>query len=298
MLVFSAFAVLTTMTTTRRHGHQRSMSSVDISELYAIDERPADVDDVRKVVTRHLEHAAIYDQSRPAAKHTLAAFRLFEEKFQRYLDESETAKPRVIVDGGCGLARSTHQLAQLYPETLVVGVDRSAQRLERGGAKRDSENKLLLRAELGDFWRLIAKDDTIRDHIFHTTLLYPNPYPKREHLKRRWYGHPVFPTLLATAGQGITLRATWRTYLDEFALALTIAADYGDPNAQRLLDTTPTLVNGDLSLLRPHTLENHLSNSDNAMTHFEAKYISAAMPLYELQIGRPLLHLPLHPPNY
>jgi tRNA (guanine-N7-)-methyltransferase len=50
-------------------------------------------------------------------------------------------------------------------------------------------------------------------------LLYPNPSPKPEHLKRRWHAHPIFPTLLACA-ETLELRTNWAIYAQEFALAL------------------------------------------------------------------------------
>jgi tRNA (guanine-N7-)-methyltransferase len=49
-------------------------------------------------------------------------------------------------------------------------------------------------------------------------ILYPNPYPKAEHFKRRWHGHPCFP-FLAKLSRQIELRSNWSLYLDEFAQA-------------------------------------------------------------------------------
>ena len=62
------------------------------------------------------------------------------------------------------------------------------QAFESRGVLRDSPppNLLLLRAELSDFWTEVAyHSDWIIAHHF---LLYPNPYPKHKHLKRRWHG--------------------------------------------------------------------------------------------------------------
>ncbi len=53
-------------------------------------------------------------------------------------------------------------------------------------------------------------------------LLYPNPWPKSAHLKRRWHGHPVFPHLLALGGE-LEARSNWRLYLEELAAALALA---------------------------------------------------------------------------
>ena len=52
-----------------------------------------------------------------------------------------------------------------------------------------------------------------------TLFLYPNPWPKKKHLGRRWHGAPVFPALVKLGGE-LEMRSNWQTYLDEFALAL------------------------------------------------------------------------------
>lgn len=51
-------------------------------------------------------------------------------------------------------------------------------------------------------------------------LLYPNPWPKKAQLGRRWHGHPVFPTIVALGGV-VECRSNWQTYIDEFGAALT-----------------------------------------------------------------------------
>ena len=51
--------------------------------------------------------------------------------------------------------------------------------------------------------------------------LYPNPWPKAEHLKRRWHAHPVFPKILKTTKK-IILRTDWEIYAEEFKKTLEI----------------------------------------------------------------------------
>lgn len=79
------------------------------------------------------------------------------------------------------------------------------------------KNMLLLRADLVDFWILASRDNAwiVDAHFF----LYPNPYPKRSQLRRRWHGHPVFPVMLRLGGK-ITVRSNWRVYLEEMCLAV------------------------------------------------------------------------------
>lgn len=125
----------------------------------------------------------------------------------------------LILDSGCGSGESTRRIARMWPDCLVIGVDKSAARLRRGGAgalPRREDNLVLVRAELASFWRLCrAAGWRLQRHY----LLYPNPWPKPRHLGRRWHAHPVFPDLVRLGGE-LELRSNWRVYADEFAFAL------------------------------------------------------------------------------
>lgn len=125
--------------------------------------------------------------------------------------------PKIVLDAGCGNGLSTAALAQRFPDCMVLGVDRSASRLRRSG--RLPGNATLLRADLADFWRLAREAGWALQHHF---LLYPNPWPKPAHLKRRWHAHPVWPDLLGLGGR-LELRTNFAIYAEEFALALEIA---------------------------------------------------------------------------
>ncbi|HZP65905.1 MAG TPA: methyltransferase domain-containing protein [Rudaea sp.] len=128
-----------------------------------------------------------------------------------------------VLDAGCGTGEGTFALARRFADRTVLGVDKSAVRLATGfrrcAAGQAPANAVLLHCELVDFWQLAA---AARLRCTHQYLLYPNPWPKPEHLKRRWHAHPVFPTLLALGG-ALELRTNWRVYADEFRAALTIA---------------------------------------------------------------------------
>ena len=81
------------------------------------------------------------------------------------------------------------------------------------------DNLLLARADLVDSWRQMA---TAEWHIEQHFLLYPNPWPRPDQVKRRWHGHPVFPALIAISNN-IELRTNWKIYVYEFNQALEIA---------------------------------------------------------------------------
>ena len=156
-------------------------------------------------VARHLSHPFM----KPIAPHSLAAFE------QANAQIHAQNKP-VIFDACCGVGASSVRLAQLHPDKLVIGIDKSAHRLEKKPHSAAPDNLLLLRADLNDMWRLAywAKWPVAQQAIF-----YPNPWPKSEHLGRRWHGAPVFPYIVALGGT-LTMRSNWKVYLQEFALAL------------------------------------------------------------------------------
>ena len=134
-----------------------------------------------------------------------------------------------VLDAGCGTGASTFVLARRHPSRLVLGVDKSAVRLEIGQQEIDAGtapgNAILLRCELVDFWQLAAAAGLRCERQY---LLYPNPWPKPDQLMRRWHAHPVLPSLLALGGT-IELRTNWRVYAEEFAEALQLARRLARP---------------------------------------------------------------------
>lgn len=128
----------------------------------------------------------------------------------------------LILDSGCGTGVSTRWLATAFPDSLVIGIDRSEKRLAR--APDLPPNACLVRAELADFWRL-AKSAGWSLHRHY--LLYPNPWPKPAHIKHRWHAHPVWPDLLALGGL-LELRTNFRIYAEEFAFALELSGYLAD----------------------------------------------------------------------
>lgn len=163
---------------------------------------------LQHLIERHL--AAPYQK--PVMAHNRAAFAQFLQHWR------SAGEPPLILDAGCGVGLSTYHLATQSPHCLVLGVDQSADRIDRQTLWPGPlpPNALLLRAELADFWRLMLAE---RIPVARHYLLYPNPWPKIGHLGRRWHGHPVFPAAIALGGV-IECRSNWPIYIDEFAAAL------------------------------------------------------------------------------
>jgi tRNA (guanine-N7-)-methyltransferase len=109
-------------------------------------------------------------------------------------------------------------------------------------------NAVLLHCELVDFWQLAAAAGLRCERQF---LLYPNPWPKAEHLMRRWHAHPVFPAILALGG-AIELRTNWNVYAEEFAAALRLAGI--DPQVELFKPPSPLTPFERKYLLSGHSL--------------------------------------------
>lgn len=177
------------------------------------------------VVRRHLRQPS----RKPIARHNREAFAALE---QRLADD-----PRpLVLDSFCGTGHSTAALAARHRRHLVVGIDKSAHRLQRhvGG---EADNYLLLRAECEDIWQQVVQRGWVVDYHY---ILYPNPWPKAAHLQRRVHGHASFPLLLQLGGH-IELRTNWQLYAEEFGVALSLAGRLGRIGRQPMEPTPLTL---------------------------------------------------------
>ena len=162
---------------------------------------------------------------RPPAAHTVAAF-------EGIRGQVEAAGKPLVLDSYCGTGMSTGLLAARHPDCLVIGIDKSAHRLQKHESS-SCDNYLLVQADCGDFWRLAGAAGWQAAHHY---LLYPNPWPKPGQLKRRVHGSVDFPALLALGGQ-VELRSNWQVYVEEFALALTLAGN--DAQAELFTSAQP-----------------------------------------------------------
>jgi tRNA G46 methylase TrmB len=174
-----------------------------------------------RLVLKHLREKS----QRPPAPHT-------REAFEAVSDRVEKDRRPLIFDSFCGTGMSTALLAEQNPQALVIGIDKSAHRLGRHqpGA---ADNYLLTQADCGDFWRLAVQANwQLQQHF----LLYPNPWPKPGHLKRRVHGSPELAELLALGGQ-IELRSNWQVYVEEFGTALVLCGQH--PHIKQLGQAEP-----------------------------------------------------------
>ncbi len=161
--------------------------------------------DLATVVQKHWHQSF----RKPVSETTLQVFRRADQLY------SSSGRP-VILDSGCGTGISTQRLATLYPNHLVLGIDHSLHRLAKKKVQDNISNAHFFRVDLIDFWRLVVKAEWRVDRNF---LLFPNPWPKKQHFKRRFHGHPIFSALLSVS-PSLEIRSNWRLYLEEFSLAV------------------------------------------------------------------------------
>ncbi len=229
--------------------------------------------DLEKLVRKY----ACTPYLRPIADHTRLAFadaELFIADFYATRPAQSAPLP-VILDSGCGTGESTFHLAQQFPDYPVIGIDKSAVRLDK--AKRNNgdlpqpmpQNAFLIRAELIDFWRLTQeKIKAGQWAIPYHAIYYPNPWPKQSEAGRRFHLHPIFPTLMGLA-QTTELRTNWEIYAQEFAQAV------------RILQKTPVRDCFPSSRVAM-TINCEAFEPEQPITAFERKYKEACQQLWRV----------------
>lgn len=214
-----------------------------------------------EVVQKHLTHPF----QKPYQVHTEQAFKEMNSRVNDFLEANPDGE--IILDACCGVGQSTRILAQQFPRSLIIGVDKSDHRISRNvdirniegfSQEKDSQakNYHLVRADLNDFYRLVKKANwPVSKHY----ILYPNPWPKSKHLQRRWHGSAVFPQM-TSIGKTIILRSNWLLYLQEFQ------------QAAKQVNLTGALTK--------------LAVEEQALTPFEAKYQASGQICWQLSFTR------------
>ena len=115
---------------------QNSDSNPRKRTIYTIDYcAPTDPEKLQGIVQKYIDTLPQYLLNRPAVYHTQIAFtelkrQLFEQNLLDPEHHSMPIKP-IILDSGCGTAKSTIRLGKQYPNALVFGIDRSLLRLTK-----------------------------------------------------------------------------------------------------------------------------------------------------------------------
>ena len=258
--------------------------------------------DLEKLVRKY----AATEYRRPVADHTRNAFAdaeqfiaNFSAKGHAQSEGPSCAAPQpVILDSGCGTGESTQHLARRFPDYPVIGIDKSAIRLDKAGKAFDTaqsrgtearngdaqqnepKNIFYVRAELIDFWRLALDKVTSGQWVIpYHALYYPNPWPKQSEAGRRFHLHPIFPTLLQLA-QETELRTNWEIYAREFEQAAGIVKEIPGHTSTSL----STGAGDDNVVVKCVSCE--AFEPEQPITAFERKYKNARQQLWRVMVHR------------
>ena len=217
-------------------------------------------ENLEAIVRKHFET----EYKKPIAEHTQTAFDSIKQQVEKSLKKDTP----LLFDSFCGTGISTAIIAKHNPNALVIGIDRSIDRLSKTYNDALPENAILVQAECADFWLLAHRAGW---QLTKHTIFYPNPYPKSKHIKRRWHAHPAYPLLFELGGE-LELRTNWKIYADEFCQAFYYASDY--------IDRSDLTCSG-IETLFNETHTNHIAPENiEFMTLFEKKYYMSGQKLY------------------
>ena len=121
----------------------------------------------------------------------------------------------ILFEAGCGHGHWLTSYAEAHPQTPCVGIDLVSWRIRKCLDKRDKrglKNLLFYKAELGDFIEVLPP--AIR--FERTVLLFPDPWPKARHHRRRMVQAPFLDEVARRTDPGgqFCFRSDDRPYFD------------------------------------------------------------------------------------
>jgi tRNA (guanine-N7-)-methyltransferase len=107
------------------------------------------------------------------------------------------------VDLGCGDGSFLCEMAQQFPETNFLGIERLTKRVEKVRRKAEKiENVRVLRADTLFAVRYLLPESSVETFF----LLFPDPWPKRRHQFRRIFTRDFLDAIAVALGQQGVLR--------------------------------------------------------------------------------------------
>lgn len=122
---------------------------------------------------------------------------------------------QILFEAGCGHGHWLTSYAETHPEVTCVGIDLISWRIRKGLDKRDKrglKNLQFYKAELGEFLEVLPK----RIRFERTVLLFPDPWPKAKHHRRRMVQTAFLDEVAQRTASGGTFcfRSDDRPYFD------------------------------------------------------------------------------------
>ena len=107
------------------------------------------------------------------------------------------------VDLGCGDGSFLREIAQQFPKTNFLGIERLAKRVEKVRRKTEKiENVRVLRADSLFAVRYLLSESSVETFY----LLFPDPWPKRRHQSRRIFTRDFLDAIAVALEQHGVLR--------------------------------------------------------------------------------------------
>ncbi|MGB0408494.1 MAG: tRNA (guanosine(46)-N7)-methyltransferase TrmB [Opitutales bacterium] len=121
----------------------------------------------------------------------------------------------ILFEAGCGHGHWLTSYAEAHPATVCVGVDLISWRIRKALDKRDRrglQNLYAYKAELNEFLEVLPA--SIR--FEKTVLLFPDPWPKARHHRRRMVQTALLGEIAKRTGRGgqFCFRSDDRPYFD------------------------------------------------------------------------------------
>ncbi|ADE55121.1 tRNA (guanosine(46)-N7)-methyltransferase TrmB [Coraliomargarita akajimensis] len=107
-----------------------------------------------------------------------------KEELREECVQALAGEERILFEAGCGHGHWLTSYAETYPKQKCIGIDLISQRIRKGQekcAKRGLSNLHFVKAELGEFLEVLP--EAVRFDL--TILLFPDPWPKARHHRRR-----------------------------------------------------------------------------------------------------------------
>ncbi|MGJ8640533.1 MAG: tRNA (guanosine(46)-N7)-methyltransferase TrmB [Opitutaceae bacterium] len=138
----------------------------------------------------------------------------------------------ILFEAGCGHGHWLADYAKENPNTICIGIDLITWRIRKGldkKEKRGLENLYFYKAELGEFLEVLPK----RIQFDRTIMLFPDPWPKAKHHRRRMIQHVFLDEVAERTAVGGTFcfRTDDRPYFDW-------AVEHLDEHSQWEIDAT------------------------------------------------------------
>ena len=132
------------------------------------------------------------------------ALALRRERWRELRERAEHALAgvdRVVFEPGCGHGHWLADYSAAHPERVCVGIDLVSKRIRKACAKaekRGLRNLLFFKAELTDFLEVLPAP--VRFDM--TVFLFPDPWPKARHHRRRMMQPHTLDAIGARTGPG------------------------------------------------------------------------------------------------